>query len=924
MHDEATARAQLDAPHTAKPDAVTRRYRWQQWLVVAFGFAVTSTFVAVAWRFAYDQAERAFIIAANEAVDAIARDAGTLDATARGFQALLHSVDDVDGDQFRAFSDDVLERYPFVRGAAFHPRVPAGERTAFLERAAAAGVFEILDGMTIEGQRRNPVVAPGRAEYFPLLYKDLATEDHTVFGLDIARDPMTHAQIDAAIERGTPIVGPPRANIEGTTTLTVAIATYAGKRVPAQVGDRVGTADGVIVLEVDVDLLLTPALAEPATRGERLRGIDAIAARNALQARDDAPIELIRVALEPTWQGDVSLVLTDDTSHRLLSFRATAASPQVDIGQLQHLRTVTLADVRFEVAVMHQLSLSRVDWPLLAFALANGLGLSILAFRVVRSSVITRHMNVQLAAKNREIHAINAGLEQTISARTAALRLANAEVSEMLENLDDAVFMLGPDLTVLDRHSPATRTILGIDEPAGARLDDLFGPAFDDGDPLYAAHSTALSLAFGGDDLQWEMSEPDFVRAVAYRHPRHGPEASLRTLAVKYAPLYDDDGRLERVLVVISDLTEMLALRREAATRQRDNQLVVDVLMELVAMPVVDRRRLLDDAKTELASTRELLLSALDDDRGHAHRSLHTLKGNARMFGLVRLAKAVHTLEDAVAEGHRDVIATCLTQVSTLVDRYRAIEGEYLATNEGRPTSSPMLISAAARLTDSHSPQLDQHARCLGALASRLAHGDVVDVHALLGQYEPMLHDVAERLGKRVDGCTIVGRCDNVYLDATCRPAVTEALTHGLRNAIDHGIETPSRREAAGKPSVGRIWLELAPSRDALELRLCDDGAGIDRSAVTRAAGRDGDPFELAFKPGLTTKTRATEVSGRGLGLDAVRAGLAAIGGHCELRARDGGGSMLVIGVPTSQVIAVSCEGWLSPPCDAADRGQAA
>ena len=930
----------MHEPRSPISPAARRGSAWQVWLTALLGLGATAAFVAIAWTFVRDQAAREFEVKANEIVDGIAHDVGALDATTRSFQALLHSVERVDGDQFRAFSDDILLRYPFVTGAAFHPRVRQQDRETFVAAAEAAGVVDILDGVQFEGNKRRLLPADRRAQYYPLLYRDLANEDRTIFGLDIANDGTLADAIDRAVNHGTPVVSRPRPSIDGgadgSREVAVIIATYSGKRVPAQVSDRQDTADGVIVLDVDIETLVGSALIVTPTRPERLRGATAVRARNELRASEAAtgsdeepgrfPV-LSRPATLTAWSGHIDLhenytpSRTSLAAPRILTIADTSPRPTASLNSLHYVRDIALGDRQLGLRLDYELALARMNWLLLVFALLNGVGLTLLVLRVVRSSLLARGMNVLLANKNREIHAINAGLEQTVADRTAALRQATAEVSEMLENLDDAVFIIGKDTRVLERFSPATKALLGLDNPAGTPVHAILGGEFAADDQIYAAHQTALSIAMGGDELQWDMSSPDFVQTVSYRHPQLPTAVALRTFTVKYAPLFDHDGQLERVLVVLSDLTEMLTLRREAAARDDENRRTADILIELLPLSPEDRTRILGDTSQGLSATLETFAS-LKQPNGHVDgsaidsmfRRLHTIKGNARMFGLPRLATAAHSAENELAklrdeEGSVGDVHERLAACAALATRYESIDAEFLrrgttATGDGSKKLYPYL----AALADLASAPVAAatHTQALVALSAALQRGDAVDLSTLLTQYRSMLVEVANRLGKEIDPVAIRGDITNIYLTQDARHAVVEALTHGLRNAIDHGIEPPDVRVQAGKPAAGCLHVEVHQRCDAVELWLCDDGAGIDTRALEQVTTctPGGDPIELAFAAGVSTKAVANEISGRGVGLDAARVGLRALGGDCTLASNPSAGTTLKLKFPLTLVIA--------------------
>jgi two-component system, chemotaxis family, sensor kinase CheA len=143
----------------------------------------------------------------------------------------------------------------------------------------------------------------------------------------------------------------------------------------------------------------------------------------------------------------------------------------------------------------------------------------------------------------------------------------------------------------------------------------------------------------------------------------------------------------------------------------------------------------------------------------------------------------------------------------------------------------------------------------------------------------------------------------DVELDRTVIEAMGDPLSHLVRNAIDHGLEDPRTREAAGKPSRGKLTLSARRERDKVVVDIADDGRGLDVEGLRRkaigsgamtaeAAGglSDNDLLELAFLPGVSTRETATDVSGRGVGLDAVQRAVESLGGtiRIESAARKG------------------------------------
>ncbi|MBX6364635.1 MAG: chemotaxis protein CheW, partial [Gemmatimonadetes bacterium] len=195
------------------------------------------------------------------------------------------------------------------------------------------------------------------------------------------------------------------------------------------------------------------------------------------------------------------------------------------------------------------------------------------------------------------------------------------------------------------------------------------------------------------------------------------------------------------------------------------------------------------------------------------------------------------------------------------------------------------------------------------ALAMRMVPaGEVFD------RFPRLVRDAARALGRDVD-FRMEGR--DVEIDRTVLDAVAEPLVHLLRNAVDHGIEPAAVRRAAGKPERGRITLRALRERAGVRIVVEDDGAGVDAERVAAKARRLGvlppdaptptapdELLRLLCRPGLSTAEAVTELSGRGVGLDAVAERVRALGGALELETAPGAGTRLSLRLPATLAVA--------------------
>lgn len=205
---------------------------------------------------------------------------------------------------------------------------------------------------------------------------------------------------------------------------------------------------------------------------------------------------------------------------------------------------------------------------------------------------------------------------------------------------------------------------------------------------------------------------------------------------------------------------------------------------------------------------------------------------------------------------------------------------------------------------------LQTHRSHLNRLFDRVLSVRLVSFEALTARLERTARDLAERLGKPVR--VEVSGADH-QVDRNLLEKLLDPLTHLVRNALDHGIEPPVRREAAGKPAEGTVSLAIRREAESLLIVLGDDGGGLDVEAVRREAVARGlvtaaeasalsssQVLEFITQPAFSTKDAVTEVSGRGVGLDVVRSSIESLGGRLELESRAGAGCLFTLVIPAA------------------------
>ncbi len=199
-----------------------------------------------------------------------------------------------------------------------------------------------------------------------------------------------------------------------------------------------------------------------------------------------------------------------------------------------------------------------------------------------------------------------------------------------------------------------------------------------------------------------------------------------------------------------------------------------------------------------------------------------------------------------------------------------------------------------------------------GTLQSEIVQARMTPVWQVFDRFPRMVRDLARQLGKQVD--FEVGGKD-IELDRGILDEIGDPLVHLLRNAVDHGVETPEERARAGKPPRARVVLSAMAERATVAIRVSDDGRGINRQKILIAAKESGTIDEdvdaltdemlmrVLSRPGFSTARSVTDVSGRGVGIDVVATHLRALGGGLEVRSEHGKGTTFTLQLPVTLAV---------------------
>ena len=521
----------------------------------------------------------------------------------------------------------------------------------------------------------------------------------------------------------------------------------------------------------------------------------------------------------------------------------------------------------------------------------------------------------------------NTNLEKRVAERTEQLAQKTNDIQTMLQNMPQGVLTIVAGSKIHPEYSAYLETIFETTRIADRDLMDLVFSNTDLGADALSTIEVSVASVIGEDEMNYEFNSHLLVTEFAIRV--EGGRA--KSLELSWSPIVNDAGVVEKLMVCVRDVTELKRLAAEASTQKRELEIIGEILsvsqekfqdFMQTSMAFVDENR----ALTEQASgpTAELITQLF--------RNMHTVKGNARTYGLGNLTNTVHEAEqtyDDLRKGHATgwepkMLLEQLDQVRGLLDEYAKINDTKLGRKgPGRRGNVEKFLmvdksQVAQTLQAMQGVDMDNVDAMRAALVEtqkllrRIGTERIQDV---LSGVTESLPSLARELGKEPP---VVAIHDNgVLVRNQISGLLKNLFTHLLRNAVDHGIEAPAVRVAAGKPGVGRIELDVAVVGDDLRFVMRDDGQGMALDRIRRIAAERGlveasasltdeETSQLVFLPGFSTAEVVTEVSGRGVGMDAVKGFLEREGGRVDvhfLGARTAGGNRpfeFVIALPAT------------------------
>jgi two-component system, chemotaxis family, sensor kinase CheA len=501
------------------------------------------------------------------------------------------------------------------------------------------------------------------------------------------------------------------------------------------------------------------------------------------------------------------------------------------------------------------------------------------------------------------------GMIEKIQRSSLQLKQKTADIQAMLQNMQQGILTVVDGAVIHAEYSAYLEAIFETQDVAGRSLMDLVFADTDLGADVLSQVDAASHACLGEDAINFAFNEHLLVSEIAKRMP----DGRVKVLDLNWSAITDDSDTIVRLMLCVRDVTELRKLAAQASEQKRR----LEMIGEILAVSEEKFHHFIESSASFVNENERIIRQHSQADReaiAELFRNMHTIKGNARTYNLQYLTNVVHETEQRYHElrqADKDVdwdqhsLMQELARVRAAIESYATInEVSLRRKGAGRGDSAERFLMVdiahiqeslrlieAAKSDDLHALKsmretVRQSLRVLGTQS--------VD-EALSGVLES-LPSLAHELGKEAPTVRIDDSGYRVRNEAS--GTLKNVFMHLLRNAVDHGIETAEARRAHGKSAAGAISIRMGMEQGVMQLVLSDDGRGLALNLIRDMALEKGlisaghtlndeETAELIFRPGFSTAEHVTEVSGRGVGMDAVRDFLKREHGGITLRFTD-------------------------------------
>lgn len=518
---------------------------------------------------------------------------------------------------------------------------------------------------------------------------------------------------------------------------------------------------------------------------------------------------------------------------------------------------------------------------------------------VTFSAVLAEFIRQERLENFRKVERLNTKLQDFNENLENIVREKTAKISSIMKNVEIGIFTVDEQMKVGTEYTEHLEEVLEEKDLANQSFVQTFLEKLDFDADRKNQIQEFVNASIGQDDLSFMMNQHLAPLEACINLP-----SGKKILQTSWSTILQDN-MVQKILVSIKDMTEQRASELEAQAAGRELQIIRSIL----GISTAQFERFVENAVTFIAQNEELIRKNNHLDQEVVKIlfiNMHTLKGAARSYEFREMTGTIHEVEQTYASLQRkeivwdqSMLLEELGRVKALIDEYEYVYTEKLQRRRirGQTIIDLSLLKRVYVLLGSSDfrKMLESHPAVRDAekgLFERVGDIYFMDVQTILQESLDGLPTLAKDLSKEIPSIVFEG--DRRGIDQDGMDVIRNAFVHIIRNSMDHGIEEPGAREVLGKPKAGTLTFILRNVADGLEIEFFDDGQGldlrkihqiaIDRNLVERSSDLDTQSIaELILHSGFSTASQISDISGRGVGMDAVKTYLTDAGGSLEI-----------------------------------------
>ncbi|MCH2206445.1 MAG: ATP-binding protein [Lentisphaerales bacterium] len=478
------------------------------------------------------------------------------------------------------------------------------------------------------------------------------------------------------------------------------------------------------------------------------------------------------------------------------------------------------------------------------------------------------------------------------------------EISDILNSIEQGIFTINKDLSINEQHSSKAEDIFAITEFQNSNLESLF----DINDTKVEQYKSWVSLISNPKKLKrWKK----YAELSPVNELTQNNNDEERIIQIDYQPI-TDNGKLSKLMVLCTDVTEERKVKAALEKTKREQQLTLQRVIGLINNDQESLKTFFEGYENAITSLKNIDYDKLTRaDIDELFRQVHTLKGNGGSFGFNEVSRVSGFAEDFLEEAksiekftdsHKGRLNNALHLMEEELIGINAMKAKLFSDKEGSMTISRDQFQNLLQSVKSGT------IRDLDEISKKLFALDLTPFYSFCRKYSNIVVTYRESYGKNVKDLLIQTPNELVHRDTMKK--FDMAIVHLVRNSLDHGLESDEERDATGKEQ-GLISMGISRNEHTTTLTIEDDGKGIDGETIASKAVEKGiiseeqknslssmDKIELIFHPGFSSKDEVTDVSGRGVGMDAVKSSIEELGGSVHIDTEIGRGTKISLNLP--------------------------